>query len=181
MVRQHHSERLMRRGRGGGLLLKHLNFAAFKRVHQPALFFFEVLFRINATINRERTKIRRHVEICARLDAPSEQKDGLSRRGRSNLLLCLTEFHFLLKIEKLRYCRHRPLEGVHTLKVATYMRRLPAHCGAQRNAPRLAFQTMPPVGSGVSMPIASLPRTPRAARSRDPRGPAVSSSGTKTI
>ena len=32
-------------------------------------------------------------------------------------------------------------------------------------APRFEFHTAPPVGSGVSMPIASVPRSPRALRS----------------
>jgi hypothetical protein len=35
--------------------------------------------------------------------------------------------------------------------------------------------------SNFSIPMPSLPRIPRTARSRDPRGPAVSSSGTNTI
>jgi hypothetical protein len=76
--------------------------------------------------------------------------------------------HFLFKIKKLRH-RGIALSNAFTPSIAD--RHAPASRGiVARNvsAPRLAFQMMPPVDSGVSIPITSFPRTPRAARSQEP-------------
>src|SRR5208337_4245608 len=77
MAGQRQAERLLRRSGGGCLLLERLDLEAFEQVEQPALLLFEVLFGIDAAVNRERTEVWRDVEVRARLDAPAEHEDGL--------------------------------------------------------------------------------------------------------
>jgi hypothetical protein len=95
--RQNDAERISRRSRRRGFLLKRLDFEAFQRLAQPALFFFEVFFGINAAVNGEGTEIGSHVEIRTCLDPPAEHQNGLSRCRRSDVLLRLAELYFILK------------------------------------------------------------------------------------
>ena len=90
-MRQNHAERILRRSRRRGFLLKHLDFETFQRIAQPTLFFFEVFFGIDAAINREGTEIGRHVEIRACLDPPAEHQNGFSRRRRSDIAVAFRE------------------------------------------------------------------------------------------
>src|SRR5207302_6881364 len=94
VTRQNYAERVLRRSCSRGFLLKRLHFETFQHIAQPALFFFQVFFGIDAAVNREGTEIRRHVEICTCLSPPSKQQNGFSRRRRSDVVLRFAQLYF---------------------------------------------------------------------------------------
>ena len=133
LTRQNYAKRILRWSRRRGFLLKRLDLETFERIAQAALFFFEVLFGIDAAVNREGTEIGRHVEICTCLSPPAKQQNGFSRRRRSDVVLRLAKLYFLLDVEKPRHCRQRAFERVRTFELPADVRCLPTHGGAQRN------------------------------------------------
>src|SRR5207244_11508977 len=110
LMRQNDAERVSRRSRRRGFLLKRLDFETFQRIAQSTLFFFEVFFGIDAAVNRKATEVGCHVEIRTCLRPPAKQQNGVSRRRWSDVVLRVAKLYFLFDVEKPRHCRHRAFE-----------------------------------------------------------------------
>src|SRR5262245_28873665 len=133
VARQNSAELISRWSCRRGLLLKNLNFETFKRVEQPALFFVEVFFGIQAAVDRERTEFGGHVKVRTCLDPPTQKQNGFTSGGWSDVLSRFPKLYFLLDVGKTDDRRQGTLECIYTFELPAHVRGFSAYGGAQRN------------------------------------------------
>src|SRR5262249_402289 len=141
-----------------GFLLKNVNFETRKRIAQPALFFFEVFFRIQAAVDRERTEFGGHVEVRTCLDPPAQKQNGLTSGTWSDVLSRFAKLNFFLDLGKASDCRQGALECVHTFELPADVRGFPTHGGAQRNSPAVGVPNHAACRLGSQHPDAVSPQ-----------------------